>query len=69
MTVTMCTGAGADAPANGAVSKSDLDKHLSIATFSCDAGYELLGTQSVTCFAESSDEAWPTVRLRSWQRQ
>ena len=51
----------ASAPSNGAVLKSDGDYHDSVASFSCNTGYKLSGTASVTCSAPSSDQAWPSA--------
>ena len=45
---------------NGDISKSDGDMHGSVATFSCDDGFALTGTASVTCSAENAHTPWPT---------
>ena len=56
---TKCTGANANAPANGAVTKSNSENHLSVATFSCNKGFKLNGATPITCNAENADASWP----------
>ena len=58
-TRTQCTGSYADAPAGGAVTKSDGDNHGSEATFSCDDGFTFNGANPITCDAASADADWP----------
>ena len=58
-TRTQCTGSHADAPENGAVTKTSDDHHGSEATFSCDNGFTLNGANPITCDAESADVDWP----------
>ena len=59
-TRTQCTGPNANAPANGGVSKSDLDNHGSKATFTCKDGFRVDGANPITCAAKSADAAWPS---------
>ena len=58
-TRTQCTGSHANAPANGAVTKTSGDNHGSRATFSCNAGFRLNDAMPITCDAASADAAWP----------
>ena len=60
---TKCTGANANAPANGAVSKSKSDEHGSKATFKCNDGFKLNGATPVTCSAANADVSWPTPKI------
>ena len=48
------------APANGGMSKTNGNAHLSVAAYSCSAGYALSGSTSVTCSAPVGDSAWPS---------
>ena len=54
-----CTGANANAPANGSVGKSNSDYHGSKATFKCNDGFKLNGATPITCSAATADAAWP----------
>ena len=58
-TETQCTGNYTDPPKNGRVSLTDGDRHGSTATFTCNDGYEIVGTKSITCDAKEADEEWP----------
>ena len=57
-TPTSCSGVP-DQIANGDVTKSNGDRHGSVATFACEAGYTLTGSESITCDAPSADAQWP----------
>ena len=46
---------------NGSFSKSRGDVHDSVANFTCDNGFELVGNASITCNALSADAPWPTA--------
>ena len=56
-TATKCTDFGEFA--HGTVSKTEEDRHGSVATFACEAGYTLTGSESITCDAPSADAQWP----------
>ena len=58
-TPTQCTGSHANAPSNGDVAKTHSNNHGSVATFSCNDGFELNGATPITCSAASADAAWP----------
>jgi len=54
-----CTGNNADAPSNGKVSLTAENNHGSVATFSCNDGFEYSGDASIKCVAGTADAAWP----------
>ena len=56
-TATKCTDFGEFA--HGTVNKTKEDRHGSVATFACEAGYTLTGSESITCDAPSADAQWP----------
>ena len=58
-TRTQCSGSNANAPGNGAVSKSNGDYHGSKATFTCNDGFKLNVATPITCSAASANAAWP----------
>ena len=55
-----CTGPYADPPSHGTVTKTNGNNHGSTATFGCNAGFRLNGTNSITCIAGSVGATWPT---------
>ena len=55
---TRCTGLD-NGIANGVVSKDDVDRHDSNATFSCNDGFELRGSSEINCDARERNESWP----------
>ena len=57
--ILLCTGLSTEL-AGGNVTKSDGDKHGSVATFSCDDGFLLTGTASINCTAPSGPAPWPS---------
>ena len=59
-TATKCTDF-ADSIANGKFVKSRGDLHDSVASFSCNTGFKLVGDASITCSAASADAPWPTA--------
>ena len=60
-TATKCTDF-VESLANGDFTKSNGDLHGSVATFTCDNGFELVGGASITCSAASADTPWPTAQ-------
>lgn len=44
---------------NGDVVFSDGNRHGSVATFTCESGYELVGSASITCEAKDTYTPWP----------
>ena len=60
-TATNCTDF-VESLANGDFTKSNGDLHGSVATFTCDNGFELVGGASITCSAASADTPWPTAQ-------
>ena len=54
-----CTGFPVEI-GHGDISKSDGDMNGSVATFSCDDGFVLTGTASITCSVVDELAPWPT---------
>lgn len=44
---------------NGAISKHNGDLHGSMARFTCNPGYELIGPNRTLCHAPSANSSWP----------
>ena len=59
-TPTSCSGVP-DQIANGDVTKSNGDRHGSVATFVCNDGFKLVGTASINCSAPSANASWPVA--------
>ena len=57
-TQTRCTGL--NAPNDVILTKSRSNQHGSVATFTCNDGFKLGGTSSITCAAPSANTSWPT---------
>ena len=56
-TPTECTGL--DSLTNGTVAKSRGNQHGSVATLTCNDGFRMVGTSSMTCSAPSANTNWP----------
>ena len=61
-TATQCTSPPAK-PDNGDVAFTGVNQDGSVATFSCNTGYELVNSVAITCDAVSADMPWPTPAI------
>ena len=61
-TAATCTGL-VDQFFNGNVVKSNANFHGSVATFTCNDGFIITGTESITCDAPSTNTSWPAAPI------
>ena len=59
-TATKCTDF-VDSLVNVKFVKSNGDLHDSVANFTCDTGFALIGNASIICKAANADAPWPTI--------